>query len=258
MPDSQNQFLDLSQYYDYWDAFVRDNFTANELCDSCRRLQINLLPEPWWGWNNTKDTPINSVVINYNPGLGDCVQCGYVLHRRYGRNFSYREIMPDFRLHHPQGEQWHKNRASAIKNLIVGHDRTNTFSHLSIELYPFHSESVENDDIEKYLKDNSDDVIKNVFEFAACAASHIECDLLCNIVFVRISPVRFCRYLDKLNLKYEQLLETKHFACFKILNFTDEDLLKNVNFITATGARNHFPYNEQAKDNFNEVLKRIK
>lgn len=259
MAHSQNHDSLISQYYDHWDGFVSDNFIANELCKNCKYLQKNLLPEPWWGWNNDNNTPLNSVVINYNPGLGDCVQCSNVIHRRYGRNFSYRGIMPDFRLHHRAGEQWHYKRASAIMSLIGGSAPTDTSSHLSIELYPFHSKNVQdvNKDVEKYLKDNYDDVIKNVFEFAACAASLIEGDLQ-NIVFVRISPKVFCYYLDKLNLKYEQLFKTKYFSCFKILNLTDDAHLKEVNFITASGVRNHFPKNEQAIDNFKEVWRRIK
>ena len=247
---------ELKEYYDYWDDFITNQFQRITCPDACIVNNAEevyasraYLPEPWWGWNGQKESPLKSVVINLNPGTAGCVQCSHVIRKRFGENFSYREMIETLRQHHPAGEKWHLKRAKAIQNLIESQEQpSDTKSHLSIEMYPFHSVTANDKEFLNFFNANASSTKKNVFEFAAKAASLIKGELE-NVVFVRITPQRFEKFLKSLKIEPKVKHSNPSFSLFIIDGFDD------TRFITATGVRNNFPCDDQSRVKYEGLIK---
>ncbi len=193
--------------YKYWDDFVAawsrgaKNYygwtdpdgTPLYNNSATKDLSSLFIPEPWWG--NDGSRPLHSVVINYNPGMGNSYQkAGCV-----GKVSSYaKDIVYSSKFEKTQ--QWHsKNRALPILKSLNRISSIKTpfclENHLSIELIPWHTLKADKSYWD-YVKANPKAIYDNVISFAANEASRIENSKLKNVALLRMSGTNTLKLLS--------------------------------------------------------------
>lgn len=273
-------------YYAFWDDFVKEwclyiasgnslsnnpwNNTINTLSNLTKwhypnfnnhispktpfDPTIQYIPEPWGGNDGTH--PLQSVVINYNPGKGLPKQVGV--------------SAPNFTTYHnaeinkgPKEKNYnYKNRAKPIYDVlkILGVDLNGCDkleNHLSVELIPWHSKGFTKE-VLIYAQQNLNAIIEHSIKFAVEASKNICNDKLNRVVLFRISLSRLIEIFDKTKNPYNteceivtcskrnfNFLENANFAEFKILR-NGCDLFPDVRLISIwqphRTSMNNFPY----------------
>lgn len=208
-----NNPITLDDYYRYWDEFYKawchhnkteiknlgwdiPNFSggSENMKNVLKKYKtIDLLPEPWWGNSGYINKPLESVVINFNPGNGGNVQ----LRQNFSCTYKYSRYVTDQIDKYINAgnnksicatSNWHyTNRAIKIYETLKSHkynhyDLTN---HLSIELVPWHS--ISSNDIIGYCAKNRYAIFDYCIKFAAEASKFIKNPQLHNIVILRMS-----------------------------------------------------------------------
>ena len=194
--------------YEYWEDFFRkwiagikeingwsnpDNLPLYN--NSGKDLSSNYVPEPWWGNDGTQ--PLHSIVINFNPGSGSLLQ--NIDSIKTSGLTSYAGMVNSCRL--PQTIAWHLGyRAEPILTVLknggyIFDSDVTLQSHLSIELIPWHTESV-NTGYNKYCKQNLEQIFNCSIKFAADQSRKIANDKLRNKVIVRMSASKMQMLLN--------------------------------------------------------------
>jgi hypothetical protein len=250
--------------YQYWNDFV------NKWVNGSFKLSVTpsavmgwrkpkyemgcFLPEPWWG-NNGKDT-LFSVVVNLNPGKGgpsqqlDCLLfLGIQQMLLFG--LSYQALMGNFfRINLPETENWHKSKRAIhmIKALQICHG-TQIFRHkghemkhhLSVELIPWHTETVS--ETFAYIDENAKAIVDYSIAFAANQSLRIPVFLKTHgKVFIRMRWSFFENILINAHEPYQVILPIMpsldnrwKLIVFKISKF------KDVTFYCVWNANNVLP-----------------
>ncbi len=206
------------------------------------------VPEPWWG-NHDINTPLHSVVINFNPGQGGDIQ----LHSAIPYKCSYAKDIVDSG-YLPKTGQWHENRRAlpvlnALKNIgiLPPSYKPSVNNHLSVELIPWHTENAgARCGFTKYLKEN----ILSVYEYSICFAANeskrIANPKLSNVVILKLSGTKTKKLLELLDgigyasvIKSQQTAPSGQSHC---LEFSIKRL-PGVRFCSIWGSksRNNFP-----------------
>lgn len=229
----------LDAHYEFWDKYVSDWLN--------KEIDTPYLPEPWWGWCD-EDQPLYAVVVSYNPGKGgklqspDCIRCAL-------KGKSYRDSMGcKLAEHLSDTQEWHtEKRWRPVLKAIGASENTlgEIKSVLSLELYPFHSESFKISEFEKFLKNDCKDWLNHLIGAAAEAARKVtkapgaDIDLR-NKVIMRISGSVWERILNKNGVGFKStelhISGQDKVRCFEI------DKYKGVKFVCIWGRyRNNFP-----------------
>ena len=216
----------LKAHYDYWDEFVKcwlryksGSLALNDIKGwsipkfsqngGSNDSTIDYLPEPWWGNNGMQ--PLQSVVINYNPGIATKSQGFGTI--KLPVNLSYRDFITEnvkaFTPYVkktasyvnannvtilPNATDWnYHNRAKpvfeALKCIGVPLADDGLENHLSIELVPWHSGSWSM--VKDYAVQNANNIFEHCIKFAAEASRCILNNKLRNVVLVRTSLCEF-------------------------------------------------------------------
>lgn len=196
----------LEDYYRYWDKFYeawRHNDMNTIKClgwtDANKDgVSACYLPEPWWGNSGGVDQPLESVVINFNPGSGGTdqerskFQCKSS-YRGFVRDQVLRYIMNLKNMPILKTNNWHNSkRAVCINDALGQYVDVSTFTlknHLSIELVPWHTTS--STEIVRYCTKNRQAIFEHSIKFAAKAATHIQNPILSGVVLLRMSSSFF-------------------------------------------------------------------
>lgn len=196
----------LEDFYRYWDEFYKawrhnDMMQINHLGWSDANndgVPTLYLPEPWWGYSGGVDQPLESVVINFNPGSGGAdqerskFQCKSS-YRSFVRDHVLRYIMNPKTMPILKTSNWHyTKRAERIYEILSQYIDISTFSlknHLSIELVPWHTTS--STEIVRYCTKNRQAIFEHSIKFAAKAATHIQNPILSGVVLLRMSSSFF-------------------------------------------------------------------
>lgn len=247
----------LEDYYRYWDKFYeawRHNDMNAIKClgwtDANKDgVSACYLPEPWWGNSGGVDQPLESVVINFNPGPGGPdqerhkFQCkrsyqGFVRDQvlRFVMNLSTQSIL--------KTSKWHyTKRTECIKKMLSQYVDVSTFTlknHLSIELIPWHTTS--STEIVGYCAKNRKAIFDYCIKFAAAASIKIQNPILSGVVLLRMSSSFFKQIMGGIGgLNY--LLE-------------EHAIYSNVNSQSCKNTPN--PSNSLNNDSQNLVVKSIK
>jgi len=174
--------------------------------DNKPQFSLEYLPEPWWG--NDGNSPLNSVIINYNPGWAEPY-----------KHFQYPTIKnlynyPDYASfvnsevkgitnHFPRTNNWHwKDRAKIVfdtlhrgVNLNINNQSCN---HLSIELIPWHTTNIRK--IQAYINRNLKQIYTNNIAFAADQSRRIKNPKLHKKVIMRSSGTTTLRLLKNIQV----------------------------------------------------------
>lgn len=199
-------YCPLKEYYDYWDKFImnwiefKQNFPNGTSWTSYKNLYpwkfpnfsntdatnpncdptIQYIPEPWGGNDGTY--PLQSVVINYNPGTRIQAQTN-ILPQTFT---DYYHLVRGA----DEDNYNYKNRAKHIFDslslLNVNLQCYNKLeNHLTVELLPWHSKKWTL--ASKYAKQNRNAIFNYSIKFAAETSKQIINDKLRNVVLVRAS-----------------------------------------------------------------------
>lgn len=194
----------FKQHFDHFDTLVADWLKGKE-----ELADIDYLPEPWWGWCDD-GTPLHAVVVNFNPGKPGDKQLRDSVGDILKDNGGFRGALQSGKLRERlrPTENWHKNnRQKRILNALSGQsceDATETATVLSLELYPHHTTTVEENKIKEYLGEIASDQENNLLyllRFAANASRQIEpyCGQSLNgMVILRMTYERFQRLTKEL------------------------------------------------------------
>jgi len=167
------------------------------------------LPEPWWG--NNGEHPLNSVVINYNPGQAVEMHDNALIQHfevagglfGYGNfgEFANDEAIGSLVFH--RTNQWHFSRRasviySALQRAGIHLDEHGLCNHLSIEMIPWHTKNIRN--VNPYILNNIERVYEYCFAFAAEQSRNIvNNNPLHNKVLIRSSSHNLLPILNTLN-----------------------------------------------------------
>lgn len=187
--------------YDYWECFIEQWFSSSSSKaikgwtdpdaiplynnPDTKDMSSDYLPEPWWG--NGGSQTLHSVVINFNPGEGGCLQTkGCICYQS-----SYAGDMVNNSKALPKTRDWHfKKRAkpvlAALKSIGAISCYQGLENHLSLELIPWHTQKVDAN-YKNYLKKNIMMVYQHSLCFAANEASRIANGKLKNVVLLKMS-----------------------------------------------------------------------
>jgi len=223
---------------------------------------LQYLPEPWWGNNGLQ--VLNSVVINYNPGLGGGLQNYPASIGLFGfpnfQSFVNNNIAVNF---FPETNRWHKGkRAMRVFNTLqrigIGLGVNNQlYNHLSIELIPWHTTDITQ--IGPYVNINLNQIYINCLRFAANESMRINNAKLRNKVLLRINgnttiallnalaAAGICTYTIVTPIGYV-IGGTGGYFKFTI------GAIPNVEFISIWGVRNDFPSNFDMDWIFNYII----
>lgn len=220
---------------------------------------IQYLPEPWWG-NNGKH-PLHSVVINFNPGNAGNIQqlsnpsSGISKIGLYNdfinenaKTYIAGKLSPTCQVfpYLQKSNNWHfvkraRKMFDALKNLGTSYPNFNLHNHLSIELIPWHSKSV-NSEFYKYVAHNRIAIFEHCIKFAAEAASCICNPILNGVVIVRISSDSFKKCLGGIGgfnyVQQEQVVNKTNYCVFE---FRDIPCKTKFVCIWGNSCQNGFP-----------------
>ena len=172
-------------------------------------FSLEYLPEPWWG--NDGNSPLNSVIINYNPGqaepykhytnplvknLYNCSDYGSFL------KSEVTGFVNTSKGNFPRTNHWHwKNRAKIVfdtcqrlRDQLNGNNQL--CNHLSIELIPWHTRNTKN--IQTYVYRNLKQIYLKNIVFAADQSCRIVNKRLRNKVIVRSCYSTFLVLLNQI------------------------------------------------------------
>lgn len=164
---------------------------------------LKYLPEPWWG--NDSSHPLNSVVINYNPGGGGGIQDYLHACLLFGNHdySSFADSEACKRTNHFAGtNRWHQGqRATRIFNTLsrIGffvHPNNKLCNHLSIELIPWHTANTTT--ISTYISNNLHQIYQNCLLFAGDQSRRIDNEKLKNKVIMRLSGDKALNLLNSM------------------------------------------------------------
>lgn len=203
----------LTQMFGWYNPNRESLMNSNKPDD----YSFHYLPEPWWG--NDGNYPLNSVVINYNPGWAESY-----------KHFSFPEIQNFYHcsdystfVHNqvtglkddfPRTNNWHlMHRAQIVFNTLerIGvklNGDNQLINHLSIELIPWHTTNIRK--IENYINRNLKQVYTNSLVFAAEQSRRIQNSKLRNKVIVRLGGTTTINFLKK--------IQAEGIANYQILN----------------------------------------
>ena len=261
----------IQDYYDFWDCFVEycrvcntpspasKHFTASKCgnpggwefptglfanSNNPADPTIDVMPEPWWGWNPGFGN-LNSVVINYNPGNGGNHQLWSrsPLTHHVGYSSLVQSEVSGATSIFLSTSDWHcRYRAKPIHNVLIGSGTCLSVlkNHLSVELIPWHTPDIKN--LGTYLNSNLNSIIQTSLAFASCA-SNLIIGILSKTVIIRISslsqPSLFASLgflLNPITPSYVSLPHSPgHYGRFQ--RFT-HPLFSGINFVCIWG--NHF------------------
>lgn len=247
--------------YNAWEDCIADWYAGNPMGTWTDPNTIPLLnnialgtkssdyiPEPWWG-NHDVETPLHSVVINFNPGQGEDIQHHNII--PYKNSYAT-DIVDSGCL--PKTAKWHESRRglpvlNALKRIGILEPNyiPSLDNHLSVELIPWHTENIgKASGFLDYLKAN----ILNVYEYSICYAAHesrrIANVKLRNVVILKLSETNTIMLLELLKgIGYNSIVSPKQTvpgSKSHCLEFTI-NRLPGIRFISIWGsdARNNFP-----------------
>jgi hypothetical protein len=218
-------------------------------------FSLEYLPEPWWG--NDGNSPLNSVIINYNPGCAEDYKHFThppikILHNYPNYSSFINSQVKAINNHFSRTNNWHwHNRAKVVfdtcKRLGVQLNGSVLCNHLSIELIPWHTEDIGN--IQPYIKNNLQQIYSHNIVFAANESRRIVNNRLKNKVIVRSCFKTISIILKQIKAAglddYHPITKTTthtntgNGSCFKFYF----DKLPDVEFICIWGkySRNDFP-----------------
>ena len=220
---------------------------------------IQYLPEPWWGNNGMH--PLHSVVINFNPGKAGNIQqlsdpsSGISKISLYNdfinenaKTYIAGKLSPTCQVfpYLQKSNNWHfvkraRKMFDALKNLNPSYPNFNLHNHLSIELIPWHSKSV-NSEFYKYVAHNRIAIFEHCIKFAAEAASCICNPILNGVVIVRISSDSFKKCLGGIGgfnyVQQEQVVNKTNYCVFE---FRDIPCKTKFVCIWGNSCQNGFP-----------------
>lgn len=195
-------------------------------------LSVHYLPEPYWG--NTGQTPLEAVVINYNPGqAGQHQHFNQVTlnHNYYGHN-TYRDFIESETESYTNNNstifeatnKWHwESRAYPIFNALkciginlFGNDKLKNY--LGLELIPWHTRSAAS--IGNYISNNTRFVYEKVLLFAANQSRRISNEKLRNTVILKMSGT--------LNGSFRKLLPSLINSSSSILSQSNNDTFETI------------------------------
>ena len=200
----------MNKYYLYWEDFVALWKCGNKptgwtdpdvlpLYNTLGKKDYSSLyiPEPWWGNDGTQ--PLHSVVINFNPGTGGKCQ----IRQKFSSPLSYSKDVVGSPSILKKTRHWHQTRRAmrvlnSLYRLKCISQPYGLDNHLSVELVPWHTQSVNNDYI-NYLKQNIQAVYDNSICFAAEEARRIKNEILHGVVICRMNGGNTQLLLDELN-----------------------------------------------------------
>ncbi len=235
------------------------NSTDNTVC---------FFPEPWWGNDGTHD--LHSVVINYNPGKGGDIQNANKT-PNIQKITSYGDFIKNNVSAYIHGKSsvspylkdtcnWHnKKRAGrifiALNKILKPYVqyKLNLHNHLSVELIPWHTSSV-NNNFHEYVAENRYVIFENCIKFAAESAARILNPILRNVVIVRMSSGAFKQCLGGIGgfnyLRKETNIKSGNYCFYE---FTQ---IPNIIFVCIWGSRsrNNFPSEDTLTDIFKEIV----
>ena len=189
-----------SVFYEAWEKFIIDWYngkTDTPWSDPNLIPLINnpktkshssdYIPEPWWG-NHEDNVPLHSVVVNFNPGQGDCFQHRSCIpfHDSYAHDIVEGRVFP-------LTEKWHALlRAKPIHSALSSINPTgckglSLKNHLSVELIPWHTRAIAGCGFDDYLKQNPRQIMEYSLMFAANESKRIANDKLRNVVILKMS-----------------------------------------------------------------------
>lgn len=200
-----------SIYYKYWEEFVSEWFKAGGKPsfplkgwtdpDPVLGCVSKYLPEPWWG-NDGDEEPLHSVVINYNPGEGGPNQEYSKLKHWYKSSYANDIVKTVGANLLTATADWHNSKRAlpildALHDLKYISDPYGLRNHLSIELIPWHTKSV-NTSYWKYFDQNIVEIYEHVLKFAANESKRIANAKLKNKVLLRMNCTHTQRLLKGL------------------------------------------------------------
>jgi len=218
-------------------------------------LSLQYLPEPWWGNNGT--SPLESVIINYNPaGLND---------NFYGQNAeqhitnsnglfgfnNYSDFINNEVLTQSSRfpGKYHFHFSTRARRIFESLNRNHVTllgnglqNHLSIELAPWYTPKSKF--IEPYIMLNADIIYRQCIVFAADRSMLIHNPVLKNKVIIRASKnftEKFLQYCGEYNVLRDYTTNSGNGRFFKF----SLNSIPNIQFISIWGirARNDFPAN---------------
>lgn len=266
----------LKAHYEYWDKFVNEwknqswaninrlgwetpTFYGNDIVNNPGICTTEFLPEPWWGNNGMH--PLHSVVINFNPGNAGNIQqlsnpsSGISKIGLYNdfinenaKTYIAGKLSPTCQVfpYLQKSNNWHfvkraRKMFDALKNLGTSYPNFNLHNHLSIELIPWHSKSV-NSEFYKYVAHNRIAIFEHCIKFAAEAASCICNPILNGVVIVRISSDSFKKCLGGIGgfnyVQQEQVVNKTNYCVFE---FRDIPCKTKFVCIWGNSCQNGFP-----------------
>lgn len=263
----------MNNYYQYWEDFIAEwacwssvkstigGWTNPDNLPLCNKdwndLTSQYIPEPWWGNDGTQS--LHSVVVNFNPGEGDCPQKRGTI--PYVSSFA-NDIVGNPNVL-PKTRQWHQTRrAMRVLNTLYRLKYINKpyglENHLSVEFIPWHTKGVNCCSI-LYLKQNIKAVYDHSICFAANESRRIANKKLHNVVIVRMNDVNTKIVLDELNLigvgseimysSNKLMSGNGHYMVFKLNTMPD------IKFVSIWGnnSRNDFPSNNDMDEIFKSI-----
>ena len=185
--------------YSFWNSFIH-NWTNGKkdlekwsnpdsiplFNDSNKKdLSSDYIPEPWWGNDGT--TPIHSVVINFNPGLGNDIQKRGIIPFKsdYAKDIVNSGVLPKTASWH-----WKKRGLPVLSSLnslgVIQKSQIIPSAHLSIELIPWHTKNVTKA-YKQYVLSNGAAIFDTVLLFAAEQSKRIPEEKLRNTVLLKMN-----------------------------------------------------------------------
>jgi len=219
-------------------------------------FSTDYLPEPWWG--NDGNSPLESVVVNYNPGKG-------AVHQHFSQitnSLNYSKFVShqvsNFHVPFKTTNAWHKSRRATrifdtLNRLGILGNQNTLDNHLSIELIPWHTANTKS--IRPYIQSNLLSVYKNSLIFAANESKRIMNKKLKSKVLVRMSGSKVTALLNSFN---KINISSKITAQGKCTSGTGAYLrfgfsqIPGVEFIAVWGGKTHndFPSNNDMDEIF--------